>query len=293
MKNFKTILTNALTNKGFNRVEIKEIIKNNKLQLTAVLLFEKGDENITPSIYIDEYFEQYKCGRNLNEIVEEIIDLYEQFRPKFSIDDIFSQMDKKENLRIKVVNAKTNYLEEFIHRVICDGELAEIVISKVDVNNSGYVKQLKDRLPKGIDNEDELFKVAYENTRTECISFKIVEIFKQRPEWEFFPEFVKEEIEKSPMVVISNKDRNHGASCLIHTDFLEEVSQKYFENQNIIVIPSSIHECICLPYGVNMDLEEVKNMVYEVNSTQLEPVEILSNEVFIFDRTTKKLNIAK
>ncbi len=291
MKNFTTNLSKALTNKGFNRVEIKEVTKNNNLQLHAVLLFEKGDEKVTPSIYIDEFFEHYKSGRSLNNIVEEIIDINEKYKPKFNVDDIFSQMDKKENLRIKVVNAKTNFLEDSIHRIICDGELAEIVISKVDVESGGHVKQLKGRLPKDIKNEDELFKVAYENTRKKCVSFTIAEVFRTREEWEYLPNVVKAEIENSPMIIISNEDKNYGASCLVHTDFLEEVSQKYFENQNMIIIPSSIHECICLPY--DMDLNLVKSMVCEVNATELEPDEILSNEVFIFDNTTKKLNIAK
>lgn len=290
MKNFTTNLCKALTNKGFKKVEIKEMTKNNNVKLHAVLLFEKGDEKVTPCIYIDDYFEDFKKGRSLDDIVDVIILINEKNKPTFSADEIIERMDNKNNFKIMVVNAKNNCLDPYIHRIILNGELAEVIISEVDIKGGGYVKISKDRFPKAFNSIDELFKVAYENTRKECVALRMEEILKKLWGWEDCPDLIFDENIKFPMVVISNHERNYGASCLVHTDFLEEVANQYFKGQNMIIIPSSIHECICVPYD---SVNKVKEMIYEVNKTELSPQEILSYEAFVFNTTTKKLNIAK
>ena len=48
---------------------------NRKLQ---ALIIQECDNQISPTIYLDGYHKQYEQGRNVEEIVEEIIHLYKE-----------------------------------------------------------------------------------------------------------------------------------------------------------------------------------------------------------------------
>ena len=52
------------------------VIKNNGTKLESILILKKG-ERITPSIYIKEFFEEFRHGRAIDSIVEEILCCYE------------------------------------------------------------------------------------------------------------------------------------------------------------------------------------------------------------------------
>ena len=57
----------------------------------------------------------------------------------------------------------------------------------------------------------------------------------------------------------------------------EQVGSSYY------ILPSSIHETLVVPFSDGMNVEDLKNMVHEVNSTQLSADEILSDSVYIYD----------
>jgi len=59
---------------------------------------------------------------------------------------------------------------------------------------------------------------------------------------------------------------------------------------NLLIIPSSIHECIVIPTNqLDMDVEEATEIVKAVNTTEVPEEEILSDHVYIFNRDTSKI----
>lgn len=64
----------------------------------------------------------------------------------------------------------------------------------------------------------------------------------------------------------------------------------HFKNseKNFFVLPSSIHECILVPDLGQYSREELAKMVKEVNQTQVEEEEILSYQVYYYDRQKEK-----
>ena len=61
---------------------------------------------------------------------------------------------------------------------------------------------------------------------------------------------------------------------------------------NLYIIPSSIHEVILLPdSGKEPDATALKEMIREVNSTQVAPEEILSDNLYYYDATDKRVKI--
>ena len=59
--------------------------------------------------------------------------------------------------------------------------------------------------------------------------------------------------------------------------------------KNLYVIPSSIHEFLILPILPGTCIQDLNAMIHEVNSTQVEEEEILSDHAYFYSRSDKLL----
>jgi hypothetical protein len=55
------------------------------------------------------------------------------------------------------------------------------------------------------------------------------------------------------------------------------------------VIPSSVHEVIIVPSENTYESDDIKDMIREINDTQVKLEEILSYSLYYFDNTLRKL----
>ena len=92
-----------------------------------------------------------------------------------------------------------------------------------------------------------------------------------------------------PMRILSNRKRVQGAACILYPDVLEQLSAQ--AGGNLYILPSSIHEVILLADGGGEEPELLKEMIFDVNRTQVEPEEILSDSLYYYDRTNKCVKI--
>ena len=89
---------------------------------------------------------------------------------------------------------------------------------------------------------------------------------------------------------MTNETKINGAASMIFTEKLDEFANDH--NANIFILPSSIHEILLIPDNGSMKISELENMVREVNETQVAPDEILSDNVYFYDKDAKSLYIA-
>ena len=87
--------------------------------------------------------------------------------------------------------------------------------------------------------------------------------------------------------VISSKYLFDGAGFIIYEDILHELAEML--GTDLYILPSSIHECLAV--STNM-AEPYELMVKEVYLDGIELEERLSNKVYLYDRTLRKLTIA-
>lgn len=92
------------------------------------------------------------------------------------------------------------------------------------------------------------------------------------------------------MLVVSTKDRIHGAGLIASAETLDKVCN-LFKCDDIVILPSSIHEFICMPDTAETDYEELRNMVEEINRTEVAPDEVLSNNVYGYTLNTREVSI--
>ena len=59
------------------------------------------------------------------------------------------------------------------------------------------------------------------------------------------------------------------------------------KNNSFYILPSSVHELILVPYSREFCVEYFAGMVREINETQVEATEVLSDSIYFFDKETK------
>ena len=90
-----------------------------------------------------------------------------------------------------------------------------------------------------------------------------------------FPADSMEEESETPLYVLTNKARLYGASCILYPNLLDSIADKL--TCDFYLIPSSIHEFLILPVLPGTCIQDLNAMIHEVNSTQVEEEEILSD----------------
>ena len=98
------------------------------------------------------------------------------------------------------------------------------------------------------------------------------------------------EPEEIPLYVLSNQRNLHGAAVILYDGVLREFAGNM--RRDLIILPSSIHEVLLIPYEEGSDLSELKQMVMYVNSTEVSEEEILSDNVYYYNRKTNSISIA-
>ncbi len=262
-------------------VELKGIDKNNGVKYHAVIIRKKED-TVAPTIYIDNLFEEFRNGRVLMSIVKEIVDIYKEHTPVGIVDmDFFEDFAKvSDKLFFKLVNYDKNeeYLEDVPYRQFED--LALVPLCRV-VNKylgSGVIVIKNEHLKNWEISREELWENVMDNAAN--VTPYTMESILECLGGEF-----GEDIPDDPgcnMYVISNKEKTYGASAFLYPGVLKHVSKKL--NDNLIIIPSSIHEVIVLPGSSDVvDNERLISMVKEVNSTVVSEEEILSDNIYYYD----------
>jgi len=89
----------------------------------------------------------------------------------------------------------------------------------------------------------------------------------------------------NPMLIVSDErlltlESWHGAAAILDRRATETVSR--FFGESFMVLPSSIHEVLCVPRGM-MEASELRGMVSAINSTEVDPQDRLSDNVFIYE----------
>ena len=95
-----------------------------------------------------------------------------------------------------------------------------------------------------------------------------------------------------PLYVATNKVASNGAAVILYKDMLKAMAAKL--KSDLYVIPCSIHEVILVKVMKNcqMNTEEIRKLIAEVNRTELRFSDILSDSLYYYSRETGVLSYA-
>lgn len=261
-------------------IEYNEVQKNN-VNKEAYRLIPKTQKTCSPVAYC-ENFENYSDN---TEIAKELINIWNKGK-SYEIPDI-EELGSREfilkNVYPKVVANTNNELIDGQHLVFKEFlDMFVIYYVNIGADNEGtasYNVQEKMIANAGIDME-ELHSQAIKNLEKE-VSIKdmqdiIMNIIGITDESEFDFSQVPEE---NQMLVLSKKDSMYGASVILCASVLEKLDS--FWNGEFVILPSSVHECISVRSD-GFTLQEMKEMVMEINDTEVSPEDRLTDSVYVY-----------
>lgn len=290
--NFTTLVQREVEKRaGENyRVKLNDVMKNNGVVLRGITLMQ-DDSNISPTIYLNPYYDAYENGdTTLGTVIDEVIDTYERNKINRSIDMKFFLNYETVRSRIifKLINTEKNreLLRDVPYIPFHDLSIVfQCLVSEERFGNASIlIHNVHLQLWKV--NARELYECALENTPL-LQGYELADMNTVLEEMKALGGIDDEEIEdmqqEVPMYVLSNKSMINGASCILYKDILKDFAMVV--DKDLYVLPSSIHEVILLPSDGTQESEQLKEMVREINQSQVEKEEVLSDSVYYYRRS--------
>lgn len=260
-----------------------------------------GDSDIpgTPSIYINDMYEQYQKSIDLQYVLQSTA--FKMERAMKEAPDVVPTIDfssAKDNIVFQLVNTEQNkeMLQDTPNRSFQDLSIIYRWIVKTDVEgiqSTVIHNSLAEKL--GL-SEEQMFKLAVENTRrifpptVKSMNDVIRDMFmKDGMPAEIAEMMIGEIPAEKTMWVISNDRGINGAISMLYVDKLHDLSENL--GTDLYIMPSSLHEVIAVSASMG-DPNELAQMVAEINMDQVALDERLSNQVYHYDKDLRKLSLA-
>lgn len=277
----------------------QEVRKNNHTLLDGLML--KGESNVAPTVYFNDLYNAYQKGETMEHLVLHVMEcIQDPFAQQ--VFDVSQQLQwdvLKDKVIFQVIGAEEN---RDIHKRIPARKEQDMLLSyriMLDAGENGMASLLVDQtLQKRLGvSEEELYQAAICNMPVllpptfQSMEAVFDEILTDTPNKVISLDDSLQNIEKGGMMyVLTNPQKMYGAANIFYPDVMDKIAQAF--DNNMIVLPSSLHEAILIPYDKSMQIQELKNMVKEINANQVAPQDRLTNQVYVYDKEEKQLIIA-
>lgn len=278
--------------------EINKVTKLNE-EYTGLAVRKEGQQ-VVPNINLDHYFDEFQNGVPMEDVMGKIAEGVQYAEPPIDL-GIFSDYEHaKKTLFIRLCNVEANkeLLQNVPHTIVEDLAITYHLMAIRDEEGIGSTIVNNNLL--------EMFNVSMEQLHQDAVNSSPVilpEVFE--PMDDIMKRMLTEQMiedgmsldeiamvlddmmvnQESPMMVLTNENRICGASALFYPEVMEKIAEKM--EGNYFVLPSSVHEVIMLPDDGKMDFRELKEMVTDINASQVLPNERLADQVYHYDAEDK------
>lgn len=268
------------------------------------------DSVVSPSIYLEDYFQEYQLGKDIEKIAEEIIGI-SKYR-KLNVDVITEGIQNyewvKPRLRMKLINYDKNLkmLQTVPHERILDlAVVPYILLSKgeemmsVTISNKlldGWDISMEEILIQAKENTLNLEPVVVEKMSDFIFNLILKDLNNVAVSGEEndFDVVMKSCLDDNKdgyeMYILTNQNNRLGAFAAFQTDCLSGLADK-IGVQKLYLLPSSIHECIVLSAD-NIYPDKLREMIISVNNTEVSENEFLSDTLYQYNKLENQIKIA-
>lgn len=271
---------------------IVESEKNDGVRLTGITteVLCSGQE---PCFYLDGYYRAFQNGSmNVNETADIVYDHIMECQkniPDISLKDLLKWESIKGFIYPKLVNTGMNreQLGKIPHRNFMDLSVVYYIKVTADGKGIGTIPIHNGYMELWYQDENTLYEVSLKNM-SEPGSILFEDMLSFIPQW-LLPDFDKAS-DRLKIYVLTNSDKCFGASEILKSAVMEEISQKIGD---FIVLPSSVHEVLVIPERNSAeDYSSLASMVREINQQAVSPEERLSDHVYTYSRHNRELKVA-
>lgn len=268
-------IVEELIEKGY-QAEVHDVIKNG---VTFEGIMIRGEGAVAPIIYTNEVIKVAEAnGASLSEVVDEVIREYKEHKKiQFNIDQFNNKKFIISHMYLGIQKASN----EEIEKKMCELEGLEsfLFIRDRDENGGSYSAKVNEQMLKLINvSVDEAWERAKENTFAETEIQSITSLLfglGGMPN-----EMAETKSDFPELYVISNNCRFKGASAILDRRALKTFAKEHGVDE-LVVLPSSVHEMLILTYQGDMNLDDLSDIVKEVNAVQVEPEERLTDRAYL------------
>lgn len=283
------------------RASVYTAVKNNGREKKGVLIEKKGYQT-APTIYLEGFYVRYQRGEPMERLIHEIIAFYESMSPEKIWDSrqFEDYASIRERIVFKLIHRSKNrvLLRKLPYIEVLDLAIVFYVLLDMDQRGTATIQICEENMEKwGVSKED-LFLAAVQNVKELLpaefftMQYAIEQMLEVAEDDEV--ENLLKEVKKDKrdvMYVLTNPPRNYGAACMMYPHVLEMIGDMLRED--FYILPSSVHEVIIVPDSRALDPEEMDEMVAEINETQVEPEEVLSDHAYFYHHKGKRLVMRK
>ncbi len=220
---------------------------------------------------LDRLYESYN-GTNLKELAEEAVaTLTRETDIAETVDWITNYEQVRPRLFARLVNAERNkeLLRSAPHRMVADLPVVYCAIVRAGNDMAAQITITDAFLKEYGITEKQLYRDA-------------IEAMTVRKDWQVagLAEMMGHPGSVSPAMVVTG-NRPNGASNILLPEVQERLTE--FFGDRFMILPSSIHELICVPYS-ETGAKELRELVRRVNRTVVEPEDVMSDNVYVFEK---------
>lgn len=282
-------------------VMVEEVNKNNDTLVHGIII-RNEDEQASPRIYLDQMYEDYKSGKNLDECVGDVADArVELDAPELAeyMETLKEYENVKPMLQIRICDPDRNK-EANKDRVVTEhGDFSATYSVNLNESKHGVasIPIVTAMLETWNISKEQLHQDAMQADKMRIPTFvSVEEVVMNLMNSEFHAhDYLKDgrpiDIEPNSLFCLSNESKFNGAAYIIHEDIMQKIGEMI--GGDYYVLPSSIHETLIVPDTGLHDVDELETMVKEVNETQVAPDEILSDKVQHYDNKEHILENAR
>ena len=219
-------------------LSIHSTVKNNGYQRKGITFSEEGI-NISPTIYLEEYYEKFMRGSSVKELAEQVLEMYRKIRIRHSWNEVSVQdyQNIKDKIIYKLVNQERNgeLLDQVPHVRYLDLAILYFVLVDMDKSGGQMATMLirNEHLTWWNVTSEEIRRRADMNTEKilpyefSAMCMMIEEMLgnqeMEEEEWKKFRE-------QENMYILTNHIRSCGASAILYPGRLQAIGDYFKEN---------------------------------------------------------------
>ncbi len=280
-------------------VMAEPVEKNNGVRLTGIVILPEG-ENVSPNIYMEDFYRKYLAGRQIEDIAADVARLYEghKIQEELRLPDVADFEAVRDTICFGIINRERNreMLKSMPHRQFLDLAITYYIPVTV-TGRTGRITVMDCHFRMWGVDEETIYRHALENTRR----LMPVELLPMEEViWELIsegngnaramPPGQADSRLKIPLYILRCRKGDHtSAAAVLYDSVLREFAERH---GNFYILPSSVFEVILVPAGPGpADSKYYCGLVREVNQSQLPPDEVLSDNAYYYHADTGAIDV--
>lgn len=273
-------------------VSVRQTEKNNGATMTGLVITQENS-NIAPNIYLEGFYDRYRQGRSMQDILHEISGVYRDACMQIATKDMSFLDDADayyDRVYLRVVSYEKNRdkLRGVPFRKYLDMAVTMRILASHGPEHTASAQMTYPMIARLELSQKQLWEHALANTK----AFFPVHIEKMDDIIrKLAPEMHRPELPDMGIYVMTNTSMKDGATALLYAqEELDALARK--NNTGYYILPSSVNEMLLVPEKDFPDAEELQEMVTLVNRNELREEEILSDSVYRYDKDSGEISMA-